>query len=135
MSHPAHSTEEFLHMTSKTLIALVVLLLVATVTLAADQPTGGMAVGQSRNITLFDAAQVGGTLLPAGEYKITHTMEGENHVMVFQQVQGTAKAKVNCKMVSLPKKADRNLQSFSTVNNSRVLNSITWKGDTITHEF
>lgn len=122
-------------MTGKKLFTLVVILLVATVTLAADQPTGGMAVGQTRNVTLFDAAQVGGTLLPAGEYKITHTMDGENHIMLFKQVHGNATAKVNCKMVPLPKKADRSQQSFSTENNTRVLSAITWKGDTVTHQF
>lgn len=135
MSHPAHSTEESETMTGKKLFALVVILLVATVILAADQPAGGMAVGQTRTISLFDPAQVGGTLLPAGDYKITHTMEGDSHIMVFQQVHGNASAKVNCKMVALPKKADRSLQAFSTVDNKRVLTAITWKGDSVTHEF
>lgn len=122
-------------MISKKLSALLVILLVATVTLAADQPTGGMAVGQTRNITLFEPAQVGGTLLPAGPYKVMHTMEGENHVMVFKQAQGTATAKVNCKMVPLAKKADQSQVSFNTENNTRVVTSIVWKGDTVAHQF
>ncbi|HEU5450372.1 MAG TPA: hypothetical protein VFU76_00210 [Terriglobales bacterium] len=122
-------------MTGKKLFALVVILLVATVTLAADQPAGGMAVGQTRNFTLFDAAQVGGTVLPAGQYKVKHTMEGESHVMVFQQIDGKATAKVNCKMVQLEKKVSIGGQTFKTENNVRVLTSITWKGDTIRHEF
>lgn len=30
------------------------------------------------------ASRIGDTLLPAGEYEVRHTVEGREHVMVFQ---------------------------------------------------
>ena len=123
-------------MTGKKLIVLALLVVVAaTVAIAADQPTGGMAVGQSRTITLYEPAVVGGTTLPAGNYAVKHTMEGDNHIMVFSQKDGKATAKVNCKMVPLEKKAERSAQTFASSDQGRSLTSLTWKGDTIRHEF
>ena len=120
----------------KKVIALALVVMVAALAaIAADQPTGGMAVGQSRTITLHEPALVGGVSLPAGNYAVKHTMEGDNHIMVFTQEHGKATAKVNCKMVPLPKKADRSTYAFSTGDQGRVMTGITWKGDTVTHQF
>ena len=119
----------------KVFVLALVVLVAALAAIAADQTTGGMAVGQSRSITLYEPAIVGGVALPAGDYMVKHTMDGDNHVMVFTQQHGKATAKVNCKMVSLPKKAERSTFAFSTGDQGRVLNGITWKGDTVTHQF
>ena len=46
-------------------------------------------------------------VLPKGEYKVQHTREGENHVMVFSQLHTSepATALVKCRLVPLKVKA------------------------------
>lgn len=118
----------------KVLVIAMVVLVAALAAIAADQPNAGMAVGQSRNITLHEAAVVGGVTLPAGQYAVKHTMEGDAHIMVFQQVEGKATAKAACKMTPLEKKADKNSQMYSNTSKGRELTSLTFKRDTVRHD-
>src|SRR5690348_5304111 len=48
--------------------------------------------------------RVGDTLLPKGDYEITHTMQGDKHIMVFRQwsVEKPIEVSVPCKLVKLP---------------------------------
>ncbi|PYX79480.1 MAG: hypothetical protein DMG70_27475 [Acidobacteria bacterium] len=51
--------------------------------------------------------RLGHVVLPKGEYKVQHTREGENHVMVFSQLHTSepATALVKCRLVPLKVKA------------------------------
>ena len=114
--------------------AVVFALLVSVSLLASDAPKA-MGVGQTRNITFVNPAKVGDAVLPAGDYKVEHVMEGENHIMVFKTLNNEAKARVNCKMIELQKKADQSTQEFVNEGGQRTLKGLTFKGDTYRHQF
>ena len=86
----------------------------------------------------FDSPiRVGTALLPAGEYVVRHTMEGQDHIMVFQSVRGKAvPVKVPCKLVSLGAKSGETQSTF-VVNaaNEKVLQELVFRGDKAKHVF
>ncbi len=66
-------------------LAVIVVMLVAMVTVA----TAGhnmFGVSDMQKITFIDPIRVGDMLLPQGNYEVRHVMEGENHIMVFKQL-------------------------------------------------
>jgi hypothetical protein len=95
-------------------------------------------VADSRNIVITAPTLVGGVLLPKGSYQVLHTMEGQDHIMVFKQLKTKtpAEARVKCQLVPLPKKAERDEQVF-VINaaNQRVLHTLVFKGDSAQHVF
>lgn len=100
--------------------------------------TNKSGVADSRNLTLTAPTLVGDVLLPAGDYKVTHTMEGENHIMVFKQLntKKPAEARVKCRLVPLTQKAARDEVTFGfNAANQRTLHSMIFKGDTAQHVF
>jgi hypothetical protein len=115
-----------------TLTAVVVVLLCGTMLLQATDNPMGIAPKQTLNFT--QPTVVGGSLLPAGEYKVTHEMQGQTHIMNFQQVGGKAKASSKCNLVPLTEKATKSEQRFTdNATNERVLVQMTFKGDKATH--
>jgi hypothetical protein len=95
-------------------------------------------VADSRSLTLTAPTLVGEVLLPAGDYKVTHTMEGENHIMVFKQLNTPkpAEARVKCQLVPLAQKATRDEVTFGfNAANQRTLHSMIFQGDTAQHVF
>lgn len=88
-------------------------------------------------ITFAAPVRVGTALLPAGDYVVRHTMEGQEHIMVFQPVRGKGpEVKVKCTLVPLGQKADQT-QTIYTLNaaNERVLQELVFRGDTAKHVF
>lgn len=107
-------------------------------TVLAGAKQNKFGVSDSRSIEITAPTRVGNVLLPQGNYKVLHTMEGENHIMVFKQLKTKtpAEARVKCQLVPLAKKADRDEQAF-VVNaaNERVLHTLVFKGDSAQHVF
>jgi hypothetical protein len=113
------------------LLVAVVTIFACTMLLAKDNPMG---IAEKRTITLTTPSLVGGTLLPVGSYNVTHQMSGQTHVMTFKQVGGKAEAKANCNLVPLKAKAQRTELRFTqNAKNERVLQEMTFGGDTSTH--
>lgn len=85
----------------------------------------------------FDSpTRIGSVVLPAGEYTIRHSMEGEEHVMAFQRSASKEVFKVKCTLVQLPQKADKNQQVYElTSSNEKVLRELVFRGDTAKHVF
>ena len=87
---------------------------------------------------LYDSVWVGSVLLPAGEYEVRHTMQGEDHVMVFRQMlaKTPAEARVKCTMVPVAKPVEQDQVGF-TVNaaGQLVLHRLAFKGDRAEHWF
>jgi hypothetical protein len=111
--------------------AIVVLSCGTTLLQAKDNPMG---IAPKQTITFSQPTVVGGTLLPAGEYKVTHEMQGQTHIMNFQEIGGKATAKSKCNLVPLTEKATKTEQRFTeNAKNERVLNQMTFRGDTATH--
>jgi hypothetical protein len=96
------------------------------------------AVADKYIVSFSDPFRVGDALLPEGDYEIQHTMNGEEHIMVFRQLQTTKPIEVRakCTLVPLPEKA-RHMQKAYILNaaNERVLHELVFKGDNVKHVF
>jgi len=114
------------------LITAIVVLGTATLLSATDNSMAGVALKQD---VIFSAPTlVGGNLLPAGEYKVSHEMQGSEHVMIFKQIGGKAEAKAKCNLVPLTEKAKTSETRYTdNAKNERVLTEMTFRGDTSKH--
>jgi hypothetical protein len=113
----------------------VILIIMATFAVAGQNQFG---VADTYRVNFTDPVRVADTLLPKGDYEIRHTMEGQDHIMVFRQL-GTRKPielKAKCTLVALPEKAP-NSQKIYALNaaNERVLRELIFKGDKAKHVF
>jgi hypothetical protein len=96
-----------------------------------------LGIRDTYRITFVAPVHVGADVLPAGDYKIRHTMVGEDHIMVFQKVGGKSpEVKVKCSLVALEKKAEKD-QTIYLLNaaNERVLQELIFRGDKAKHVF
>jgi hypothetical protein len=104
----------------------------AVVALAGENKLGVKDVNRVK----FDAAvRIGTASLPAGEYVVRHTMQGEEHIMVFQRVDSKSEVKVKCTLVPLPKKADQSQTIYVLAGNERIVQELVFRGDTAKHVF
>ena len=79
------------------LIAIAVLIL-GTAAMAANQ----FGIAEKRDVTFYDSVRVGDTLLPAGDYVVTHQMRGDEHIMVFtKQGRKPVEARLKCTLKPL----------------------------------
>ncbi len=118
-------------MVTALLAALMMTLCVSVVLAAKDNPMG---VAAKQTLRLSDPTVIGGTLVPAGDYTVTHEMQGQTHIMVFKQDGGKVEVKANCTLVPLTSKATRNEQRFAeNAKNQKVLVEMTFKGDAAKH--
>lgn len=102
------------------------------VAVAGTDPMQGVALKQTINLTT--PTVVGGTLLPQGEYKINHEMQGTDHIMIFTKIGGKAEAKAKCNLVPLNAKAKTTEFRYSeNAKNERVLTEMQFQGDTSKH--
>jgi hypothetical protein len=116
----------------------VIAMCVLVLGLVASASQNKFGVADSRNINFSAPTRVGGVLLPKGDYTVRHTMEGENHIMVFKQVKTNkpTEAKVKCQLVPLAQKALRDEQTFTfNAAKERVLHTLIFKGDSAQHVF
>jgi hypothetical protein len=117
-------------------LACALVLVSALVALAAAEEKN-LGIRDVSRVTFVAPMRVGTVLLPAGDYLVRHTMEGQEHVMVFQAVRGkTPEVKVKCTLVPLAQKAERT-QTIYILNaaNERVLQELIFRGDMAKHVF
>jgi len=112
-------------------ISLFALSLVAT----AGQ--NNLGVSDIVHVTFATPVRVGTSLLPAGNYTVRHTMEGQEHVMVFKLVGNkTSEVKAKCTLIQLGKKSDQTRAIYQVnASNERVLRELVFRGDTAKHVF
>lgn len=97
----------------------------------AQQPAGFTG---SREVVLTENARVGSQVLSAGTYKVTHVMEGSEHIMIFTQNQ--KEFRVKCNLEPLTEKAYGSVYEYDdSVRGQRVLKSIVFSGDNYKHVF
>jgi hypothetical protein len=106
-------------------------------TLIATAGKNNLGVSDVVQVTFATPVRVGATLLPAGDYTVRHTMEGAEHVMVFQPTKGKAsEVKAKCTLVQLGKKSDQTRTVYEiNAPNERVLRELVFRGDTAKHVF
>ena len=77
----------------KAVMLIVCILALASFAVAANNPLG---IHDTGRVIFHSPTRVGGSLLPPGEYIVHHTMEGQEHVMVFQAAdhKGSQEVKV-----------------------------------------
>lgn len=117
-------------------IVLVVAMCVLGLSVLAGAGQNQFGVADTRQVRFDNPIWVGETLLPGGDYKVLHTMQGDTHIMVFQQKSGKEEVRVKCTLAPLQAKAERTETAY-TLNdkNERVLHGLTFKGDNATHQF
>jgi hypothetical protein len=121
-----------------TKVAAVLVVLVLTMSVLATAGRNKFGVSDTQKVTFNDPIRVGDVVLPKGEYKIQHVMEGENHMMVFTQVtnRASATARVKCQLVSLQTKAAQNLVLYGhDQSDVHVLQELIFRGDSAKHVF
>jgi hypothetical protein len=85
----------------------------------------------TRTVALAETAKVGTEVLPAGEYKVTHVMEGAEHIMIFKARK--QEYRIKCNMEPLNAKAKVTQFEYKTEDGQRVLESMVFQGDTVKH--
>ena len=121
----------------KVMFVVLFALCVSGLLMAADLNKFGVA--DQRTVTFYDPVKIADTVVPPGDYKVLHTMEGDNHIMVFQQQNVSKKAqanvKVKCTLKPLDKAAGQNLIGYKNEGSTRALNFLQFKGDKAVHQF
>ena len=113
------------------LMAAIMVIGAASMLAAKDNPMG---VAPKQEITFTGPTLVGGSLLPAGDYKVLHEMQGSEHIMVFKQIGGKAEVKAKCSLVPLNEKSKTTEQRYTeNSKNERVLVEMQFRGDTAKH--
>ena len=126
---PFESMNEVETMKFKVMALGFLVIVAAMACLAAD------VQWQPRQVTFADTVVVGGTALPAGDYKVEHVMRGAEHIMVFTNVEKkNLRAESKCHMVPSPQKQTRSTQAFTLANGQNTLKTLTFRGDVFVHE-
>lgn len=115
-------------------VALLLLgVFLLAVVVAAEEP---MVTWKAKSLNLATDTRIGAVVLPAGDYKVKHEMEGTKHILVFtQQYKAKQTFRVTCGMQSLEQKATVDEQHFRTENGQKVLTALVFAGDRYTHTF
>ena len=113
----------------------IVLAIVSFVALAA-WADDAMVSWKSKDIKLEQSARVGSTVLPAGEYKVSHEMQGTQHILVMA-LSGREKHtfRVPCTMQPLAQAATQTEQHYRFEGTEKVLVGLVFKGDRFFHSF
>jgi hypothetical protein len=103
----------------------------------ASAGTKDLGIRDVYHVTFAQPVHVGTTLLPAGDYTIRHEMEGQDHFMVFEKDgKKGSDVKAKCTLVPLQHKAPRTETIYGlNASNERVLQELTFRGDTAKHVF
>jgi hypothetical protein len=114
------------------LITIAVLIL-GTAAMAANQ----FGIAEKRAVTFYDTVRVGDTLLPAGDYVVTHLMRGDQHIMVFtKQGRKPAEARLKCTLKPLSAPAEQSQVEYKrNAAKELVLARMVFKGDRAEHIF
>ena len=118
-------------------LKIMALLLCVLVVVPLAVAGSNLGIRETGRVNFVAPVRVAGTVLPAGEYIVRHTMEGPEHVMVFQSANHKVQdVKAKCQLVQLSKKADQTRTVYQlNAANERVLQELVFAGDTAKHVF
>jgi hypothetical protein len=114
------------------LMAAMVMFSLSVMLLAKNN---SMGIAEKHTLTLTSPTVIAGTLVPAGDYNVTHEMQGQTHIMVFQELGGKrVEVKATCTLVPLNTKATQSEVRFTeNAQNQRVLTEMIFRGETAKH--
>src|SRR5579884_4175551 len=112
-------------------LVAVLSLLVLSFSMLCAAGLNKFGVADVQQMTFVEPTTVAGVVLPKGDYRSEHTMQGEDHIMVFTQLHaGTpATAKAKCQLVKLAEKAGRTQALYERKGDTRVLQEVTFRGE------
>ncbi len=119
-------------------MAVLAIMVVSFTALCLASSLNQYGVADVQQVTFAESIKVGDVVLPKGDYRVEHTMEGQDHVMVFSQLhaKNPATAKAKCQLVKLEARADRTQVLYNHPDaNTHVLQEITFRGETAKHVF
>jgi len=125
-------------MRRKLLLTALVIFAVFILTGTTQAAAGPYGIADKRQVRFDDPVWVGTVLLPAGEYEVRHTMQGEEHLMVFRQIfaKTRAEARVRCNLVPVAKPLEEDQVGFTSNSAGQlVLHRLAFKGDRAEHLF
>lgn len=108
------------------------LLVVTAISFASENKLG---IHDVAKVSFSSAVRVGETVIPAGEYTVRHTMEGQDHIMTFSRSGKKDVFKLKCTLVALERRASQDQQMFQVSGNDKVLRELVFSGDTAKHVF
>lgn len=108
------------------------LLVVTAISLASENKLG---IHDVAKVSFASAVRVGETVIPAGEYTVRHTMEGQDHIMTFSRTGKKDVFKLKCNLVALERRASQDQQIFQISGNEKILRELIFSGDTAKHVF
>ena len=117
---------------------LVIISCVLLLGICAGAGQNSMGISDTYRVTFAENVRVADTVLPAGDYKIQHVMQGPDHIMVFRQVgvKNPIEVRAKCTLVALSEPADQTQKLFElNAANERVLKGLTFRGDRAKHVF
>ncbi len=113
----------------------IVLAIVCVVGLAA-WADDAMVAWKSKDLKLDETVRVGSVVLPAGEYKVSHEMQGDQHILVMAfNGQEKQTFRLPCMMQRLAKPATQTEQHYRYEGKEKILVGLMFKGDTVFHAF
>jgi hypothetical protein len=113
-------------------VLTTVLLALCAMAIASEKNLG---IHNVASVSFDSAVRVGTTVIPAGDYTVRHTMDGQDHVMTFTRNGKKDVYKVKCTLVALEKKAPQDQQIIEISGNEKVLRELIFRGDTSKHVF
>lgn len=114
-------------------VAGLVLLLLS---LPAMASVNAMGIHDVSHVWFDQPTRIGSVVLPAGDYTIRHSMEGQDHVMAFQNATSKTVFKVKCTLVPLEHKASQDQSIFQLkAGSERILQELVFRGDSAKHVF
>jgi hypothetical protein len=116
----------------KIALLLLGIFLLASLALA----DGPMVTWKSKDLKLDKAVKAGTLVLPAGQYKVSHVMDGNEHILVMAlQGKNGQTFRVPCKMEPLQNKATQDEQHYKYEGQQAILTGIVFRGDMYFHAF
>lgn len=115
---------------------LAIVLAIVSVAGIAAWAGDTMVSWKSQEVKLSQPARAGSVLLPAGEYRVVHEMQGTQHVLVMN-LTGKDKQtfRVPCSMQPLAQAATQTEQHYRYEGKEKILVGLMFKGDTVFHAF
>jgi hypothetical protein len=110
-------------------------LLVCVCSVMAVAADNNLGIKEVNRVKFDTPVRIASVNLPAGEYVVRHTMQGDEHVMVFRRQIGNDEFKVKCTLVPLAGKAPQTQTVYEIAGNDRIVQEMVFRGDKAKHVF
>lgn len=115
---------------------LAIVLAIVSLAGIAAWASDTMVSWKSQELTLSQPARAGSVLLPAGEYRVVHEMQGTQHILAMTLLGKNKQTfRVPCSMQPLDKAATQGEQHYRYEGKEKILVGLIFQGDKVFHSF